>query len=158
MRNDVTAKLAKCETSLKRWHTRLVRASTMVAKLEKQRRRLQTQMGPVNLTDLIGPDKAKPVEHVETSMASSIDVAEVQRQLDDMIGTSITPQKIADVAAVAHDKLDIPPFLKRTQADVDKLKAERKSKEAAAKKAMPLTGRAALAALKAPPQKKRRTA
>jgi len=142
MQKDVTAKLAKCETSLKRWHTRLVRASTMVAKLEKQRRRLQAQMGPVNLTDLIGPPlSVKDVGADQETVKPVIDVAEVTRQVD--------------AAIDATPNLDIPPFLRRTQADVDALKAKRKSKEAAAKKAMPLTGRAALAAIKAPPQKRR---
>jgi len=142
VQNTAPQKLAKCETTLKRWHTRLVRASTMVAKLEKQRRRLQAQMGPVNLTDLIGPPlSAKDVGADQETAKPTIDVAEVTRQVD--------------AAIDATPSLDIPPFLKRTQADVDKLKAQRKSKEAAAKKAMPLTGRAALAAIKAPPQKRR---
>ena len=74
-------------------------------------------------------------------MKPTIDVAEVTRQVD--------------AAIDATPNLEHPAFLKRTQADVDKLKAQRKRKEAAAKKAMPLTGRAALAAIKAPPQKRR---
>ena len=45
------------------------------------------------------------------------------------------------------EKLDIPPFLKR-DVDVDALKAQRKSKEAPDKTKMPLTGRAAMAAIK----------
>ena len=126
MQNTAPQKLAKCETTLKRWHTRLVRASTMVAKLEKQRRRLQAQMGPVNLTDLIGPPlSAKDVGADQETVNPVIDVAEVRRQVDAAIDTTIPPQFKRD-------------------ANVDALKAQRKSKEAPDKTKMPLTGRAAL--------------
>jgi pyruvate/2-oxoglutarate dehydrogenase complex dihydrolipoamide acyltransferase (E2) component len=112
-------------------------------------------MGPVNLTDLIGPPlSAKDVGADQETVKPLIDVAEVKRQVDAAIVSDVTDISWSEMTGA---DLNIPPFLKRTQADVDKLKAERKLKEAAAKKAMPLTGRAALAAIKAPP-KKRRTA
>jgi hypothetical protein len=113
---NVTQKLEGVETSMRRWHTRLTRASNMLHKLERQRRRLQ-QQGQTTGT-------AKP-------KVSTIDVDEVKRQLDAAIDTTI------------------PPLLKR-DVDVDRLKAERVAKVDKSK--MPLTGRAALDAIR--PKKK----
>lgn len=111
---DITAKLKACEASLKRWHTRLGRASRMVTKLEKQRRRLQSQIGPVGLTDLaLAPPKPEPKPvPVPVPLAADIDTT-------------------------------IPAAFRRS-VDVDKLKAERLKREAADKKKMPLTGKAAI--------------
>src|SRR5262245_1588736 len=47
------AKLAECETKLRRWHSRLARAANMVGKLERQRRRLSLGTPPA------APAKAK---------------------------------------------------------------------------------------------------
>jgi hypothetical protein len=52
--------------------------------------------------------------------------------------------------------LEIPPFLKRPVVDVAALKAERQAREAADKKKMPLTGRAAVAYATARPSRKRK--
>lgn len=119
---DVTAKLKACEASLKRWHSRLGRASRMVTKLERQRRRLQSQMGPVGLTDLIGKAPAKP-----------------------------EPQPVSPAPAADIDTT-IPAAFRRS-ADVDVMKAERLKREAADKKKMPLTGKAAMAAIMSVPVK-----
>jgi hypothetical protein len=54
----------------------------------------------------------------------------------------------ATIAPAVADDLAVPPFLQRSQADADKMKAERKAKEEAARKAMPLTGREALKAIR----------
>src|SRR5262252_4770239 len=47
MKKDTTAKLAEVETKMRRWHTRLTRATNTLGKLERQRRRLllQQQLG-----------------------------------------------------------------------------------------------------------------
>ena len=124
---NATEKLAACEASLKRWHTRLTRASNMVTKLEKQRRRLMPVRTLADRTAEQKRDRAMPPFAQVT--AATIDVAEVRRQLDAAIDTTI-PQEF---------KRDV---------DVDALKAQRKSKEAPDKTKMPLTGRAAMAAIR----------
>ena len=107
---DTTKKLSTCEASLKRWHTRLTRAANMVAKLEKQRRRLM----PVRtMADRTAEQKA------EGRMPG--------------LGTVTT-------APVT----DIPDFLNRANPLIaEQMTAARKKAEAAARSAMPLTGRAA---------------
>jgi hypothetical protein len=145
-KKDLTTKLATTEASLKRWQSRLKRAATRVHELDKQRRRYQLQ--------LLNPDQpvvtikmrqqkltSSPVEK------STIDVAEVQRQVDAAIA-NVTPQKIADVAAAAHEK--IPDFLNRAADPLlaEKMTAARKKAEAAARSAMPLSGRAAMAKIR----------
>ena len=121
---NTTEKLAACEASLKRWHTRLTRASNMVTKLEKQRRRLMPLRTMADRTAEQKRDRAMPGLATVT-----IDVDEVRRQVDAAIDTTIPPEFKRDV-------------------DVDALKAQRKSKEAPDKTKMPLTGRAAMAAIK----------
>jgi hypothetical protein len=77
-----------------------------------------------------------------------------QRLLKTPPAKQIVEAKIADTfapplsaPALPPDDLSvIPPFLKRTQADVDKMKAERTEK--IDKTAMPLTGKAAQAAIR----------
>lgn len=131
---DTTAKLAHVEARMRRWHTRLARASNMLLKLEKQRRRLllQQEVG-------VGrPKQPKPgdLDYVNLSIPAA---NEFKAKRQEAISTS-DPDLVEKVAAA----LDIPPFLKRDEAvDVAKLAAQRKSKEAAARKQMPLTGRAA---------------
>ena len=117
---NTTKKLAACEAGLKRWHTRLTRASNMVTKLERQRRRLQAP--PRTLAQRTAEQKADGI--VPGQGRVEIDGDEVRRQLDAAIDTTI------------------PPEFKRV--DVDALKAQRKSKDAPDKTKMPLTGRAAL--------------
>lgn len=150
MQKDTTAKLAACEANLKRWQTRLKRATSKVTELDRLRRRLQAKMGPVNLHELIGPPMSdKDVGADQETVKPTIDVIEVKRQVDAAIG----------------DDASIPPFLDRRMtmadrtaddvkrrnvrlADAAKLRAERKSKDDADKKKMPLTGRAALEAIR----------
>jgi hypothetical protein len=126
MKKDVTAKLAACEASLKRWQTRLKRAVSKVNELDRQRRRLQGQMGPVNLHELIGPPKKPPASDV-----TDISFAE-------MTG-----------ADLRKDDTAIPAFLNRADPLIaEKMTAARKKAEAAARSAMPLTGKAALEAIR----------
>jgi hypothetical protein len=138
MQKDITTKLAKCEADLKRWQTRLKRATAKVTELDRTRRRLQAKMGPVNLTDIIGPPlSAKDVGADQETVKPMIDVDEVKRQVDAAIDTTI------------------PPLLKRSDEPqlVDKLKAKRIAQVEADKHKMPLTGKAALEAVK-PKRKK----
>ena len=109
----VQQKLEAVESKMRRWHTRLTRASNALRKLEPQRRRLMAPPKPVLVS-------------VPKPLAETLEVAQVAAAME----------------------LDIPPILQRSQADVDKMKAERLAKEAAAKKAMPLTGREALRAIR----------
>lgn len=132
-KQDNTTKLANVEASLKRWQTRLTRAANKVNELDRKRRRLQAQMGPVGLTDLIG-NVEKPDHPVGSKKSTS----------EPPVISTDDPDLVEKVAAA----LDIPPFLKREPVDVEKLKAKRKSKEEADKHKMPLTGRAALKHIK----------
>jgi hypothetical protein len=123
---DTTAKLAACEASLKRWQTRLKRATTKVTELDRQRRRLQAKMGPVSLTNLIGPPM------------SDKDVGADQETVKPLIQHD-------DLAHMpSNAKKDIPDFLDRSNPLIaEQMTAARKKAEAAARSAMPLTGRAA---------------
>ena len=129
MTKDLNAKLTDVEAKLRRWQTRLTRAHNAVARYNKMRLRLQGQLAST-------PAVAKPKVITDSAVP-----------LPELDAFFIPTPK-------APDKLDIPPFLKR-DVDVDALKAQRKSKEAADKKAMPLTGRAALEAIR--PKRKKAT-
>lgn len=83
----VEQKLAVVDASLRRWQTRLTRASNMVVKLARQRRRLTNNMATVRV------EKAKPV--VETPLP----------ELD----VFFKPEPAEQIAA-----LDVPEYLKRT--------------------------------------------
>ena len=121
MKENHTAKLDACEAKLRRWHTRLTRASNAIAKLVKQRQRLMAKLA------------AAPAKPMTTPMIEA--TANLVQAIDDGL-TNIIEGKPAD--------LDIPPFLKRKPVDAAALTAQRKVKEADAKKKMPLTGKAAI--------------
>jgi hypothetical protein len=125
--------LQEVELRLKRWHTRLTRASNEVAKLEKKRRRMMS----VTLAD-------RPREHTKVRLASG-EVVGVKTdseiplpELDAFFAAPSLPEKKFD----AEDAFSIPKELKVT-TDVERLRAERRKKEAAERKKMPLTGKAA---------------
>lgn len=131
---DTTAKLADVEARMKRWQTRLNRSVNALNKLERQRRRLQQQIGrPPN------PAFVMEVPLPTRTMADRTADQKALRQLN---------EAVQRMDAEPIENLDIPPFLQREAVDVDKLKAQRKSKEEADKHKMPLTGRAALDAIK----------
>lgn len=147
-KRDPTVKLVSVEANLKRWLSRLTRAANMVGKLEKYKRRLVLEKAVEGRPVKVRKDKP---------LSETIDIEEVQRQLDAAIAT-VTPQAIADVAAVvAHKEEEIPTFLRRseTEADVAKMRAARKKAEAAERKKMPLTGKAAEDYIKAPLKKRK---
>lgn len=142
MKKDTTAKLADVEARMRRWHTRLTRASNMLQKLEKQRRRLtlQQQVGVGRPSSKIVGQKSADVGQklaVETDHISELDLpAFLDRR---------NPDGIRKAAREMQEKADAQL--------VDKLKQQRKSKEEADKHKMPLTGRAALDAIR-PKRKK----
>jgi hypothetical protein len=121
-------KLADVETAMRRWHTRLTRASNALRKLEAKRRRLWEKQDrarvPAAPAEPPGPD---PFDNGHHSIAG-----------DD-------------------PELSIPPFLK-VGADVEAMRAERRAREAAERKAMPLTGRAALDAIRSKPRRRAKSA
>jgi hypothetical protein len=127
-------KLTDVDTKMRRWQTRLTRATNMLNKLSKQRRRLAIQLGqPVAKADPVIEAKAELVQTVYDRLGEIASPPAI---------TTSDPDLVEKVAAA----LDIPPFLKRTQADADKMKAERMAKVDKSK--MPLTGKAALDAIR----------
>jgi hypothetical protein len=144
---DTKAKLTNVEAKMRRWHSRLTRAANMLAKLERQRRRLT---GKPSLP------KTKPFDAAE--------VFTVPVKPDPAPAVSVETDHIAET--------DLPAFLDRrnpdgirkaaaemqAQADaqlVDTLKARRADKTEADKHKMPLTGRAAIDYLKVTPKTKK---
>jgi hypothetical protein len=127
MSKDVNAKLIACEAALRRWHTRLIRASNMLQKLEKQRRRLM----PVRtMADRTAEQKAAGVVPGQGTIVRHDDLA--------FMPSNQKP-----------DEVTRPAFLDRTDPLIaEKMTAARKKAEAAARSAMPLTGRAALEAIR----------
>lgn len=118
------------DASLARWQTRLKRAVNTIERLQKQRKRLTR---PQPLAQVLGP-----IENVGS-------VAPIPKKL------------------LTLDELDIPTFLQRDkaaaaevaaeQADIKKRKAagriaKMKAKQSGETKRMPLTGKAALEAIR----------
>jgi len=133
MKKDTTAKLADVEARMRRWHTRLTRASNTLQKLDRQRRRLQLQQQ-------VGVGRPKSArEPVMTVTAPPNDL--------DVVAEA--------VKVVTESGLDIPTFLQRKDEPqlVEKLKAKRADSVEADKHKMPLTGREALEAVR-PKRKK----
>jgi hypothetical protein len=142
-----TMTLEHIDYSISRWKTRLKRAMTAIDKLEKQRKRLvkaQTDPKPVRAWS---PDRQTFVKQPEPQQTGEGDM--VIKKVEP------TPPKVED---------DIPSFLRRTpdpvaeqiksqQAETKQLKArgriaKMKAKQAGDLKKMPLTGKAALAAIR----------
>jgi hypothetical protein len=126
-------KLTDVDTKMRRWQTRLTRATNMLNKLSKQRRRLAVQLGqPV----------ANPVIEAK---------AELVQTVYDRLGEIASPSKdydaIEDKAKTIVE--DRPAFLDRTiPAVAEEMTKARKAAEAKARSAMPLTGKAALDAIR----------
>jgi hypothetical protein len=130
------SKLEQNAAATKRWRTRLKRAMTMLDKLEKQRRRL------VAKADLaiapVGATKPKPsiteAYHQAIAAPAEIDTAIpsfLQRGKPDAAGEAIA-KEIADRAKA------------KTAGRIAKMKAKKSGETTR----MPLTGRAALAAIR----------
>jgi len=136
--DKTTAKLAANQAATKRWHSRLVRATNELSWLAKQRQRLEAS--------LTRPKPASAPAAKPEPVAAPLTV----------------PVKQPEAPKVSEDDLDVrrtflarnmlPPVKDEPQL-VDKLKAKRKPVD---KKAMPLSGRAALDAIRKPARVKAR--
>jgi hypothetical protein len=119
-------KLTDIDAAMARWRRRLIIAANKLAKLEKQRRRLSVAPPPLPST----PAKAV-----------SVTVPTKQEP--------VTPTR-------ADDPLKVPSFLDRADPMIaERMTAARKKAEADERRKMPLTGRAALAAIRAVPTKRK---
>jgi hypothetical protein len=126
-KEKLTTKLAAAEASLKRWQTRLKRAATMVNQLDKARRRYQLALLSEGQPVIATVRVKVPVE------TDHLPEAEFEKLVTKMESDNVTR----------------PPFLDRSiPAVAEAMTAARKKSEAAARSAMPLTGREALKAIK----------
>ena len=125
MRKTTEEKLSDIEVRLKRWLTRGMRAQNAINKLVKQQARLKKTPEPkavveAKIADTYAPPPPGPDPFDDGGKSHAYDAA--------------------------ADNLEIPPALKVTQADADKMRAERLAKVDKTK--MPLTGRDALKAIR----------
>jgi hypothetical protein len=142
--------LEQIEASLSRWKTRLRRAMTAIDKLEKQRKRLVSRglragaqssppapRAPVPVDLAIAPPLAKPVPPKPSNGTEKINMPTAD-EIPSFLRRS--PDPIAEA-------------IKAGQAETKRLKAKgriakMKAKQAGDLKKMPLTGNAALAAIR----------
>jgi hypothetical protein len=155
--------------ALKRWRTKLKRAMTAIEKLERQRKRLEAKsvkpMEALPAKDTFPKKDAKAGFAVRASEEQHAITRAVLDPRLDTIGANIVEETV-DLSAtkVSHD-LALPSFLDRTkvdpvaeqireeQADIKRRKAKGRIEKMKAKqrgdlKRMPLTGRAALEAIR----------
>jgi hypothetical protein len=146
--------LQQVELSMKRWHTRLVRASNALRKLEQKRRRLAAK-GSTPPVEKLGAVVAA-VERTEAIPLPELDAFFVPTRPKTLAdrsprndkGISGTISKQPPPAEMIEDT-SIPAFLDRRDPLIaEQMTKARKAKEADARKAMPLTGKAALAKIK----------
>lgn len=156
------SKLEHNAAALKRWRTRLKRAMTIIDKLEKQRRRLEAKK-PIEQPPLAPrPNLIDPPEPVSARPARTPPDRTPAEKPNPISG----PVPAAPVAlAPRADDLAIPTFLQRRKLDpvakqiaaeqeatkkakargrIDKMKAKKSGET----RKMPLTGKAALAAIR----------
>ena len=149
-----TKTLEQIDASLSRWKTRLRRAMTAIDKLEKQRKRLvratavrvsvpahptvdsETTLGTV-------PPKPEPVKVTAPSPVADEIPAFLRRQSDG--GLEATRQRSLDADAAERIKSEIAAT---KQAKARGRIAKMKAKQSGETRRMPLTGKAALAAIR----------
>lgn len=138
MQKSNAAKLEAVESSIRRWHTRLVIASNKIRKLEAKRRRLLTQTVIAEMTAPPG----QPTPNQKKVMAPVVKAPiEPEPPKQDVIAEA--------VVVIEEAGLKVPAFLDRSNPLIaEEMTAKRKTAEADARKAMPLTGRDALKAIK----------
>jgi hypothetical protein len=157
--SSATDKLANVLVKIKRWESRAKRAANALAKLEKERRKIERVL------------VAQPKTLLNTNLqtASTGDIVEVVHAMLAGHGETIEPKPVADVTDIPisefpiADDLDIPGFLRRDAkvaaeikqeiADQKRTKAQvriekLKAKQSGATKRMPLQGKEALAAIR----------
>jgi hypothetical protein len=135
MKKDVTAKLAACEASLKRWQTRLKRAVSKVNELDRQRRRLQAQMDPARHELISGADQ-QPVNPVIDDLAIP---PELRRTMED---------RTRDQLAARTEAETDPVIVKVNRERLKRMDEKRRGRSMFDQHAMPLTGKAALEAIR----------
>ena len=126
----IDQKLDDVETKLRRWHTRLKRASTEINKLTKRRRSLMVAAAQaIHPVKLIAPP--------EPVITHKVDYDAIEAKAAEIVDAPI------------------PDFLNRANPVIaEEMTRKRKEAEAEARRQMPLTGRAALEAIK-PKRKKK---
>jgi hypothetical protein len=158
-------KLEHNAAALKRWRSRLSRAIRMVDKLEKQRKRLEVAAAnppkPIPASALVAAVKTvvRPRGHFVLTDPSTFGPAIQEAMQDQGVGQITAPKP------KPADDLAIPAFLQRKKLDpaaaeikaeqdaTKKLKAKGRIEKMKAKqrgdlKRMPLSGKAALAAIR----------
>jgi hypothetical protein len=139
---DTDAKLAAIEVARKRWSSRLKRAVTMLEKLERKRQRLLRPAKQAQVKAL-PPEKPKPLYETlpkeELAAARAADALDIPGFLRRGQRKSQPTPEAVQIAAEAEDR-------KRRKAlgRIAKMKAEKSG----ATRAMPLTGKAALEAIR----------
>jgi hypothetical protein len=128
--------LASIETKMRRWHTRLTRASNMLQKLERQRRRLMLQQHVgVGLPKTPKPKPTEPSTKPTAAATRPRAHARIANLAEDL-GPALKE---------AAEDAGIPAFLDRSNPVIaEAMTAKRKAAEAEARKRMPLNERAAL--------------
>ena len=182
----IVGQLADVDTRLRRWETRLRRATNMVSKLSKKRRTLAVKLGQVPVKDgTVGaamlddrldralrpktladrsPRNDKGISGTISKTPMTPDVIPLP-ELDAFFAPE-RPRAHARIANLAEDlgpalreageDAGIPAFLDRRDPVVaERMTAARKKAEADERRKMPLTGRAALDAIKATRKKKK---
>ncbi|MBT1509372.1 hypothetical protein KIP88_02560 [Bradyrhizobium sp. SRL28] len=138
------------DASIGRWKTRLKRAMTAIDKLEKQKKRL--------VKAAANPPQPKPVKP-EPADQNMVKVTSVPTGNPDRVKLIMEPVKAAEIdtsipAFLQRKKLD--PVAAEIKAEQDEIKrkktqgriAKMKAKKSGETKKMPLTGRAALEAIR----------
>jgi hypothetical protein len=136
-----TMTLEHIDYSISRWKTRLKRAMTAIDKLEKQKKRLnKASAKPARgSSDEPAPEKPKPVSApVPPAPVALVERAEIDTSIPSFLRRS--PGPVAEA-------------IKVEQAETRRLKAQgriakMKAKQSGETRKMPLTGKAALAAIR----------
>lgn len=120
---DVTTKLERVEAAMKRWHTKLTRATNELNKLRRKRERLMKQKPLSSIERRVGLGPLKP---------ETVAALEAVEARPPSLGTA--PEEVIPAAIQPGALDDIPTFLKR-DPNADALKAmNRRIEERAAKR------------------------
>jgi hypothetical protein len=131
-------KLALNAAAIKRWRTRLKRAMTMLDKLEKQRKRLEVAAVRVSVP-------THPTVDSETTLGALPPPAGTKPAEIDTAIPAFLQRKNPDPVAVQIIAEQTDLKKRKARGRIDKMKAKQRGDL----KRMPLTGKAALAAIRA---------